>query len=377
MSKFAINPSPLMTSYLVRDLRIFRDDPIVILDVGARGGFNTEWSVFADQIQIYGFEPDEEECRRLAEAAPAGVNYIPSALGRSSGMATLYEAKLAASTSLYETRPDYFNRLLNRDNGRIVDKRSVFVRSLDEVLAERGIGSVDFIKLDAEGAELDILEGGAACVGGKTLLGVLAEMRFHEEINGSPPFAELDIFLRKYGFRLYDLQFTRQSRIALPYPGSADYRLSSGERFFAYTTRGQVQDGDGLYFRDLLLKVNEARHVQTAPTSVLKLCCLMELYSLNDSAAELILANRERLQKIADTGMLLNLLASGIAGQFTDYTSYIENYFSPPPLPQNGEPSVSRQNLPLPQSREPSVSRQTPPNSLFTWLAAKVGRKAD
>lgn len=103
MSRFAINPSPLMTNHLVGDLRVFRDHPIVILDVGARGGFNAEWSVFADQIQIYGFEPDEEECRRLAAAAPAGVDYIPTALGRSSGMATLYEAKLAASTGLYKT----------------------------------------------------------------------------------------------------------------------------------------------------------------------------------------------------------------------------------------------------------------------------------
>jgi hypothetical protein len=59
--------------------------------------------------------------------------------------------------------------------------------------------------------------------------------------------------------------------------------------------------------------------------------------------------------------MLLNLLASGITGQFTDYSSYIENYFSPA-LPQSGDPSVSQQN---------------PRHTLFTWLAAKVGRKAD
>jgi FkbM family methyltransferase len=331
MSKFAINPSPLMTSHLVGDLRIFRDDPVIILDVGARGGFNAEWSVFADQVKIYGFEPDEEECRRLVAEAPAQVKYIPSALGRSSGMATLYEARLAASTGLYETRMDYVDRLLNRDNGVTVGKHSVFVRSLDEVLREHGIGSVDFIKLDAEGAELDILKGGTSCVGGKSLLGVLAEIRFHAELNGSPPFADLDIYMREFGFRLYDLQFTRQSRMALPYPGLSDYRLPSGERFFAYTTRGQVQDGDGLYFRDLLLKANEALLGETPPIGILKLCCLMELYSLNDSAAELVLATRPRIKKIADPGKLLDLLASGIAGQPVSYSDYIGKYFAPDP----------------------------------------------
>jgi FkbM family methyltransferase len=337
MSRFVINPSPLMTNHLVGELKAFRDDPVVILDVGARGGFNEEWSVFADQVRIYGFEPDEEECRRLVAEAPAQVQYIPSALGRTSGMATLYEAKLAASTGLYESRMDYLDRLLNRDNGVTVGTHSIFVRSLDEALQEYGIGSIDFIKLDAEGAELDILQGGATCVGGKSLLGVLAEIRFHQELNGSPTFADLDIYMREFGFRLYDLQFTRQSRMALPYPGFSDYRLPSGERFFAYTTRGQVQDGDGLYFRDLLLKANEPLLSETPPIGILKLCCLMELYSLNDSAAELVLATRAQIEKVADPGKLLDLLASGIAGQSVSYFDYITKYFAPEPAQSSGD----------------------------------------
>ncbi len=81
MHSFAINYAPLMTSFLVKETAVFRDDPIVLLDVGARGGVGREWKVFGDQLRAYAFESDEEECRRLAAAAPPNLKYIPRALG--------------------------------------------------------------------------------------------------------------------------------------------------------------------------------------------------------------------------------------------------------------------------------------------------------
>jgi FkbM family methyltransferase len=326
---FSINSNPLMTNHLVSTIGAFRDDPVVIIDVGARGGFNTEWGVFADQIRLYGFEPDEEECRLLVSRAPAHVTYIPWALGGKSGAATLYHSKLNASTSLYKTKMDYFTRFLNWENGLTIGESTIIVRTLDEVLSAYNITSVDFIKLDAEGAELDILLGAANCFGESSPLGILSEIRFHEEINGSPPFASLDSFVRSKGLRLYDLDFNRESKRALPYPSVYDYRLPTGERFFAYTTHGQIQDGDALYFRDLLL-ASEPRAAELSVVKVLKLASLFELYSLNDCAAELILANQARLAPEIDCNRLLDLLASGINGRDVSFEDYARKYFETP-----------------------------------------------
>ena len=162
------------------------------------------------------------------------------------------------------------------------------------------------------------------------MLGVLSEVRFQQEINGSPTFSTLDAFMSANGFRLFDLAAYRQSRIALPYPSPIDYRLPSGERFFAYTTHGQIQDGDALFFRDLLIADSAEFAAQISPLKLLKLCSLLELYSLNDCAAELSLGNVQKLEEVAKPEILLDLLTFGVGGQPVRYKEYLDRYFAKP-----------------------------------------------
>ena len=324
-----VNELPLMTRHLVQQERIFASHPLVLLDVGARGGMNAEWNNFEDQIRVYCFEPDEEECQRLSATAPDNIHYLPYALGAASGPATLYETRLPASSGLYKTQMTYFGRLINADNGVTVGERTLMVRTIDEVVAERGISEIDFIKVDAEGAELDILRSSSDTLQATGVLGILSEIRYQPEINGSPTFADLDTFLRAQGLRLYNLSANRQSRTALPYPGLQDYVLPSGQRFFAYTTHGQVQDGDALYFVDPFLRNVSAKRF--TPIKLLKLCALLELYSLNDCAAEIIVANRGTLSSITNPDILLDLLASSISRRSIKHGEYINNYFSSEP----------------------------------------------
>jgi FkbM family methyltransferase len=332
MDSIAINPKPAMTRHLVERTDLLRENRVVIVDVGARWGYNSEWRVFGDCLSVYCFEPDEEECDRLNASAGANVRYLPFALGAKSGDAMLYHTRLTASTGLYRTNWDYFSRLLNRDNA-IIDKESTIrVTTLDEALNAAGVQSIDFLKLDVEGAELDVLVGGQHYVTSSSLIGVLSEFRFHEEINGCPVFWQLDAHLHKFGFRLFDMHFSHQSRRVLPYEGLADYRLPNGERFFAYTVHGQIMDGDALYFRDLLIPANSEMRTKVTLVQLLKAACLFEIYSLNDCAAELIVEHRERLSAHVDCDQLLNLLTPLFKGQQLRYREYVDAYFERKPI---------------------------------------------
>jgi hypothetical protein len=219
------------------------------------------------------------------------------------------------------------------------------ISTLDDVLAEFNVPAIDFIKLDVEGAELDVLKGGVGRVSGPGLLGLVSEIRFHREINGSPPFAELDLFLRSRGFMLFDLEFHYQSRGGLPYPGLQHYRRANGEPFFAYTTRGQIQDGNALYLRDLLLPDAKPLIGEVSATSVLKMSAFMEIFSLNDCAAELLLADRKRIDALVDTTRLLDLLASGICGTTTSFKDYVGR-FARHPTPVAADMNPSPQSSP-------------------------------
>ena len=323
----SLNPRPLMTRHLVTNTRIFADDPVTVVDVGARWGFNEEWKAFGDCLRVYCFEPDKEECERLNASAGANVSYLPFALGARTGDATLYHTRLSASTGLYRTNWDFFSRLLNRDNAITDKEETIRVTTLDEALNTAGVQSIDFLKLDVEGAELDVLMGGARYLAMPRLIGVLSEFRFHQEINGSPAFWQLDAHLQKFGFRLFDMHFSHQSRRVLPYESLADYRLPDGDRFFAYTIHGQVMDGDGLYFRDLLIPANSSIRASASPAHLLKAACLFEIYALNDCAAELIIDHRERLSAHVDCDELLDLLTPALKGHQLGYQEYIDAYF--------------------------------------------------
>jgi len=55
-------------SELTRDLvfnKVFESNPLVVVDVGARGGLETHWSIYEDQLSGIGFEPDVQECEKL------------------------------------------------------------------------------------------------------------------------------------------------------------------------------------------------------------------------------------------------------------------------------------------------------------------------
>lgn len=292
-----------LTEYLAP---LFADDPLILVDVGARFGLHARWAAFGASLKAYCFEPDAAECERLNAVAHPGVTYIPKALSGRTGKATLYKTKFKESTGLYRSNDKFFARLLNSDNAVLHETVEIDVTTLEEARAEHGIPNHDFLKLDVEGAELDIMRG--AHLGGT--FGLYTEFRFHREINGSPPFSEVDQFLTNRGFMLYAMLTGRQSRKALPYQGP---RLvaDNGRRFFAGTYGGQVMDGDALYFRDPL-------KVKLTRTQILRAACLFEVFELNDCAAELLI-EREKEAEI-DVVRCLDLLSGG------SFKNYMEAY---------------------------------------------------
>jgi FkbM family methyltransferase len=134
---------------------------MTIADIGANVGFYAvqmgEW--VGATGRVLAFEPDpftfELLRRRTSSASPANIEVTQCALGDARGAATLY-------CSAYN-RAD--NRVGQRHDEPNVEAIEIQVRTLDEYLAERGLVSVDAMKIDVQGLEAKVLRGAREAIG--------------------------------------------------------------------------------------------------------------------------------------------------------------------------------------------------------------------
>lgn len=184
--------------------------PIGFVDIGARGGVHPLVEPLARRIAVLGFEPDEEECRRVtaeSEAAPrfAHEQLMPIGLWRTVESArTLYRLAASTNDSLLPPKAGPSKRYEMARWDQIGDC-TVPVSTLDEVLFGTLGGEGDWgdiVKLDTQGTEADILEGARRTLD-ERCVAVLAEVSFLELYEGQSLFSDLERQLRERGFAFY------------------------------------------------------------------------------------------------------------------------------------------------------------------------------
>jgi len=225
---------------------------VTVLDVGARGGAaEARWRI-PPLARLVGFEPDESECRRLnaaAASAPSPERYVQLALGRTSGVAELHVTVDPMWSSLYAPEERLADRYPEMAGMREARTAPLAVVSLDDWAAREGVDEVAFVKLDTQGSELDILQGGARLL--ERCLGVEVEVEFVPLYRGVPTFSDVDRWLRERGFQLWrfgelchyaeDMQARPQHQEKVHFGGfDAQHAVGSGRLFW----------GNALYFRD-------------------------------------------------------------------------------------------------------------------------------
>jgi FkbM family methyltransferase len=292
------NPEPLMTRRLLRN-GAWLSAPMRVIDGGARYGAEKYWGVYGSQLELYAFEPDEEECQRTMAAVrngPGDIHFTcsPLAIGRESGKATLNLARYPDSSSLLPTNDALVRRFAMSEYLEQVGTTTVETTDIESFMREHVMNYVDFMKLDVEGAELDVLRGAGERLRG-ALLGLDVEVWFQEDHVGRPLFDEVDGYLRDLGFALFDLrQLSRWRRKTL-----------AGPSYTTWIGSGQLMYGNALYFRDVpaLLASGAAPPPKVA---FLKLASLAELFCYHDFAIEVLDSGRQSgLLEPTETAVLI------------------------------------------------------------------------
>jgi FkbM family methyltransferase len=238
-----------------------------------------DWKLLAPNLTIYGFDADVDACEEAnTDLAVRQVTWkekhIPLALNSSVGESTLYVTEQLACTSLYPPNSPYLARFTQiiPDSFRVNLTLEMETTTLDTYCQQEGINEIDFLQIDVQGADLDVLKG-ASLLLSRSVLAIQTEVEFSALYINQPLFADIDSYLRKKDFTLFDLEgCSRYSRSRSPI-----YSLKRG---------GQLLWADALYFRDLIRE--DINTPLKTPLHILKLACIADILGFPDYALELL-----------------------------------------------------------------------------------------
>jgi FkbM family methyltransferase len=186
----------------------YRAHPIVLADVGARGGVKASWAAAAKHLRVIGFEPDPKEYARLAaSAADSGGRTVVfrTALHNRQATLPLYIAQDRGLTSIFPPNRSFLDQFPDAARFDTIEVQHLDVDTLDHQLESEGIDDIDFVKVDTQGSELFVLQGAAATLE-RSVAGVEVEVEFASIYQEQPLFADVDRHLRDLGFQLFDLR---------------------------------------------------------------------------------------------------------------------------------------------------------------------------
>lgn len=199
--------------------------------------------------------------------------------------------------------------------------------TLDELALKYNVADVDFIKIDTDGSEYQVLMSAKDTIFQSPVLGILIEVNFIGSTDSQNSFHTIDKLLRSWGFELYDLTTRNYSSKVLP-SGFIDDCI-------AQSIYGKIMQGDALYLRDPASKYQN--NAPICPTlsvdKLLKLACVYEIFSLPDCAAEILIEYRNQFETFINVDYYLDLLTQEVTNRKISYSEYIKSVSADQLLP--------------------------------------------
>ena len=217
---------------------------------------------FFPKSKVVAFELDKDECEKLNQKSSKGIKFFPYALGEKNEKKKIYITNHPMCTSLYKPNENFMKLFNNLDFAYLKNTQYIETVSLDFFLKKENIEFVDFIKIDIQGAELDVFRGGVESL--KNVLTIITEVEFVQLYYDQPLFGDISSFLSKHQI-IFHKFLSLQGRTLKPTVLNNDLNHSS-----------QHMWSDAMYIRDVE-KIPSLNNHQ-----ILKLSILGYLYGSPD-----------------------------------------------------------------------------------------------
>lgn len=172
-----------------------------VLDVGANvGQFSASIRQLLPGAQIYAFEPVEDCFRELSRSNSGDGLFqsFPYALGAEDGVAALNVNDFTPSSSLLTMANAHVTEFPHTEKTL---ETKVEIRRLDSVAPDLDLSGPYMVKVDVQGFELQVIEGGRETL--KHADVVIIEINFAQFYEGQPSFDDIYRDLRMCGMQFY------------------------------------------------------------------------------------------------------------------------------------------------------------------------------
>jgi FkbM family methyltransferase len=186
--------------------------PLIVVDVGAADGFH-ELPRLAHLCILHEFEPraDSTKPPRFPTASTVQHN---SALAAERGRRKLHITKSLPASSMLRPNQEIIRRWRRDDIFDVTNELIVECTTLDQFAKDSRLDQIDYLKIDTQGTELEVLRGGKQILGRTAIIRI--EVEFVELYENQPLFCDVVQELAPHGFRFVDFtdsEFSNGKRI--------------------------------------------------------------------------------------------------------------------------------------------------------------------
>jgi len=184
----------------------FSKAPLSFVDIGARDGIHELISPVANICHVTAYEPDHDSVSKIIEDksntiyAALCINQL--GLAGESGSRILNLLSAPTNHSLLEPNPRFTSRYA-MTKWDVVGQTRILTSTLDYDDSQSSCPHFgEIIKLDTQGSEYEILEGGRGVLA-KNTIAVFCEVAFCQLYRSQKLFSEVELLLRDQGFSFY------------------------------------------------------------------------------------------------------------------------------------------------------------------------------
>ncbi len=204
---------------------------LYVLDIGARNGLGWPWSGAKNNaINSILVEPDPIEAEKLVKQNKGII--LPYALWNKETTLNLNINNSPGTSSVFDANINFLSQFADSKRFNVGHKIKINTKTIDILANNNELTNIDFVKIDVQGAELDILKGGVNYLK-NNLVGLESEVEFSPMYKNQPLFSELEIFVRKeLGLELWDIRKTYWKYKQKQYKNPTKGRLIFGDALF-------------------------------------------------------------------------------------------------------------------------------------------------